>query len=227
MRQILLLIGSIFFISCSAGDKQGDQYVLWVNSSLTSCVGRAPARCLQVQKSEKLDPSTWETLQSAIEGFEYEEGYYYKIVVKEKQLDTSDLAEDAPSTTYTLLKTLEKRQDAKFGINDKWVCLKIKGEKISPDMEGSSPPQLEIQVGEKRYSGKDGCNNFSGGIIELDEKLIRFGVAAGTRMMCPDMRIPDLFNASLPEVRSWELKENSLHLFDAEGTEVMQLGKTD
>jgi heat shock protein HslJ len=227
MRQILLLLGSIVFLSCSVGDKQGDQYVLWVNSSLTSCVGRAPSKCLQVQKYDKLDPSAWETLQSAIEGFEYEPGYFYKIVVKERQLETGDLPEDSTSITYTLLKILEKKQDERFRINDQWEVLKIKEENIQPDMEGISTPQLEIHVGEMRYSGNDGCNNYNGGIIEMDEQLIRFGVAAATRMMCPEMRIPDLFNAILPEVKSWEVKENKLHLFNAEGTEVMQLKKSD
>ena len=102
----------------------------------------------------------------------------------------------------------EKIQDQKLRINASWTA-------------------IEINVGEMRYMGNDGCNNFNGGIIELDESIIRFGISAATRMMCMDMEIPDLFNTSLPEVLNWEIKENKLYLRDADGKEVMLLKKID
>jgi heat shock protein HslJ len=225
MKQFLFLFGSIILLSCSAGDKLGEKHVYWINSTKAPCVGRAPTSCLQVQKSENLDPSAWKSFQSSIIGFEYEPGYIYKIVVKERHLDPAELPADVSSIEYTLVEILEKREDMKMRINDIWEALQIREESILTKMEGISPPQLEIHVGEMRYMGNDGCNNYNGGIIELDETTIRFGIAAGTRMMCPDMHIPELFNSSLPEVQSWEIKENRLHLFNAEGKEVMQLKK--
>ena len=63
--------------------------------------------------------------------------------------------------------------------------------------------------------------------IELDESAIRFGIAAGTRMMCLDMKIPDLFNTTIPEVVSWRIKETRLQLYNAGGKEVMQLKALD
>lgn len=227
MKQFLFFLGSIILLSCSAGDKLGDKHVYWVNSTKVPCVGMAPTKCLQFQKSEILDPSAWKSFHATINGFDYEPGYIYKIVVRERNLDPADLPEDVSSIEYTLVEILEKRQDMKLRINDIWVLLKIKEETLSADVEAVSPPQLEIHVGEMRYMGKDGCNNFNGGIIELDEHTIRFGIAAGTRMMCPDMRIPDLFNSTLPEVLSWKIKENKLQLLDADGNELMQFKKTD
>jgi len=227
MKQFIFILASIVLLSCSARDKLGDKHIYWVNSSMVPCVGMAPASCLEVQRSETLDPAAWKAFQTTINGFEFEPGYIYKILVKERQLDPADLPADVSSIEYTLVEILEKRQDVKFTINDNWVALKIMAEPILDEMEGVSPPQLEIRVGEMRYRGKDGCNNFNGGLIELDEHTIRFGIAAGTRMMCSDMRIPDLFNSTLPDVLSWEIKENNLHLFDAEGNELMQFKKTD
>lgn len=115
----------------------------------------------------------------------------------------------------------------KLRVNDIWAAIVINGETLVADTVSLSLPQLEINVGEMRYKGSDGCNNFNGGIIELDKKTIRFGVAAGTRMMCMDMKIPDLFNRTLPEVMTWEIKKNRLHLFDTDGNELMQLKKID
>jgi hypothetical protein len=218
MKHFFFFLATIFFLSCSAGDKEADHYVYWVNSTKVSCVGLAPSKCLQVQKTDTLDPSAWETFYASIKGFEYEPGYIYKIVVKENHLDPAGLPADASSIEYTLAEILEKRQDMKFRINDIWVAFEINGETLQAD--GISLPQLEIKVGEMHYMGSDGCNNFNGGIIELDDQTIRFGVSAATRMMCMNMKIPDLFNTSLPE-------ENKLHLFNADGKELMQLKKID
>lgn len=227
MRHLFFLIGTIFFLACSADDKKQDQYVYWVNSTKVSCVGLASTKCLQIQKSETPDPSAWESFHGSIQGFEYEAGYIYKIVVKENHLDPADLPADASSIEYTLVEILEKRQDLKLRINDIWVAIEIKGEILPSEEDSISFPQLEINVGEMRYMGNDACNNYNGGIIELDDQTIRFGIAAGTRMMCMDMKIPDLFNTSLPEVLTWEIQENKLQLFDANGKEVMLLKKID
>jgi len=227
MKRLSFIIGIIFFLSCSAGDKKADQHVYWVNSTKVSCVGLAPSKCLQVQKAETLDSTEWETFHTSIKGFEYEPGYIYKIVVRETPLDPADRPADASSIEYTLVEILEKRQDMKLRINDTWVAIEINGETLLAEADGISLPQLEINVGEMHYTGSDACNNFNGGIIELDDHNIRFGVAAGTRMMCMDMKIPDLFNAILPEIVSWKVKENKLHLSNADGKELMQLKRID
>ena len=194
---------------------------------MVSCVGKAPSKCLQVQKSATPDPSAWETYHARIRGFEYEAGYFYKIRVKEVRPDTSDLPADIASMEYTMIEILERKQDKKFLINAAWSLTQINEISIPDHIEGTPIPRLEIQVGEMRYLGNDGCNNYSGGIIELEEHSIRFGVVALTRMMCPDMSIPDLFNTSLPGIRTWQIEENKLHLFNAEGIEVMLLRRSD
>lgn len=119
------------------------------------------------------------------------------------------------------------QQDRELKVNDSWIPIVINQESLLADTDGLSLPTLEINVAEMLYSGSDGCNNFNGGIVELDKKIIRFGVAAGTRMMCMDMNIPDLFNRTLPEVMTWEIKKEKLHLFDADGNELMQLKRSD
>lgn len=120
------------------------------------------------------------------------------------------------------------RQDRELKVNDSWIAVIINDEILVADTDDlTTLPTLDISVSEMRYSGSDGCNNFNGGIVELDEKTIRFGLAAATRMMCLEMKIPDLFNRTLPEVTRWEIKKEILHLFDADGNELMQLKKSD
>lgn len=227
MRHLFFLFGTIFFLACSTEDKKQEQHVYWINSTKVSCIGLAPTRCLQIQKSESLDPSAWESFPGSIHGFDYRAGYIYKIVVKERYLDPDDVPADASSIEYTLVEILEKRQDLKLRVNDIWVAIEIYGESLVTDADSITLPQLEINVADMRYMGNDACNQYNGGIIELDDQTIRFGIAAGTRMMCMDMRIPDLFNASLPEVTSWEINENNLKFSDTDGKEVMLLKLID
>jgi heat shock protein HslJ len=119
------------------------------------------------------------------------------------------------------------QQDMPLKLNDTWEVLVIDGETLMAETEGRSLPQLEIHSEEMKYTGSDGCNNIMGGIAELDKETIHFGLTAGTRMICLDMEIPDLFNRTLPEVHAWEIKQNRLHLFDADGNERMQLMRAD
>jgi heat shock protein HslJ len=227
MRHFLLFLISLIFLSCAAGGKQEEPYILWVNSSMSSCVGRAPVKCLVVQKTDTLDPEGWEIFQAEIKGFEFEAGYFYKLRVREDRPDAADPALEASSVIYTLVEILEKRQDMRFRIQGAWSLLRIKENELPVLTEGYATPRLEIRVGDMSYLGNDGCNNYMGGLMELDEQSIRFGVSAGTRMMCENMEVPDLFNASLSGIRTWEIKNERLHLFDAEGKEVMLLKLID
>jgi heat shock protein HslJ len=110
-----------------------------------------------------------------------------------------------------------------------WVLSNIDGKDLS-DFEGSAPsgiPTLEIKVNEMQYSGNDGCNNYFGGITELDETIIKFGIGGATRMMCENMEVPDIFNQTLPLVASYKIENLELVLFDKEEQVVMQLKTTE
>jgi heat shock protein HslJ len=110
-----------------------------------------------------------------------------------------------------------------------WVLSSIDGKDLS-DFEGSAPsgiPTLEIKVSEMQYSGNDGCNNYFGGITELDGTIIIFGIGGATRMMCENMEVPDQFNRTLPLVASYKIENLELVLLDKEEQVVMLLKTTD
>ena len=230
MKNPMLFALAILLVQCAGSDQPGpDEYIYWVNSLKVPCSGAGPAHCLQVQKAETPDPTRWESFYAPISGFEFEAGYICKLIVKETELDPSELPADASSVAYTLVKTLEKVQDKRVVLNDIWVLESLNGKLLDPVQlnDPSGLPQLEIHVGEMKYNGNDGCNNYFGGLIELDENTLRFGIGAGTRMMCQRMEIPDEFNRTLPEVNGYKVSGMTLQLFDLEGRELMQLKKVD
>lgn len=51
-----------------------------------------------------------------VDGFEYQEGYEYLIVVRAETQDMDNLPEDSPSVMYTLLKIISKEKKQSEGI---------------------------------------------------------------------------------------------------------------
>ena len=124
---------------------------------------------------------------------------------------------------------LEEKQDKKILLNDIWIATSIGGTaiNINPETDGIEAPMMEIKLADMQYTGTDGCNRFMGGITELDEESIHFGIATGTRKMCMDMMIPDQFNKALPLVASYKQEDLILTLFNEEGEELIQFKKVD
>lgn len=230
MHKQMLLLVMLFLTACSGEGRNGpDLHIYWINGLKVPCTGVGPMHCLQVQQGETPDPSAWKPFYGTIKGFEFEAGFLYKIVVREKQLDAAKVPADASSIEYTLVKIVEKRPDLRVRLHDIWIVSSLEGKEIKPGTDGLLPelPRLEIRVDEMKYYGNDGCNNLTGGIIELDDSTLKFGVAAGTRKMCRNMQIPDQFNPILQEVASYKINNRKLFLYDIKGEELMQLQKTD
>lgn len=230
MKFVIPVLISLLLLTKACSSQPGpDEYIYWVNSTKVPCVGVAPTNCLQVFKGEILDPTEWEFFHAPIDGFEFEPGYLYKLLLREETLAGEELPADASSIRYTLVKILQKEKDKRLVLNHEWVLEILNGKavKAGADTELSERPRLEIHVGEMKYMGNDGCNNYFGGIIEMDEASIRFGIGAGTRRMCPDMQVADEYNRRLPEVTSYKVEGQTLHLFDADGIELMQFQRMD
>ncbi len=100
-------------------------------------------------------------LYSQIEGFEYQPGFIYKLKVKEEKM--RDVPADASSIKYTLLKVLEKKEDARLKLSGNWEAVKINGSVIKmPRIRGAGViPHLNIDINEMQISGSDGCNNLT------------------------------------------------------------------
>jgi len=111
-------------------------------------------------------------------------------------------------------------------LHDIWALHSINGEEYTNGMS-QKHPTLEIFVEDKRVSGNDGCNNLMGGIETLTATELKFGMLAGTKMMCRDMRITDAFGQALGKVHYYTLEDLKLSLQDKDHNELMVLRKVD
>ena len=222
----LLLLLPALVASCGpAKDEKVDTVTYRINSYRVPCTGVAPMECLQVQREGSED---WELFYSAIEGFQFEPGYLYRIRVREEKLDPARVPADASSIKYTLVSVEEKVPDPKLRINDIWVLREMEGREVGEEaLSGElQRPYIEFHLRDNRFMGTDGCNTFRGAIESVGETKLSLGPAMSTRMACPDMALPDAFLKLLSRVDSYRLAELDLILMEG-STELLRFRKTD
>jgi hypothetical protein len=148
----LLILG---MISCKTATKNNAlntvEKTFWINSAKLPCQGVGPMSCLQVQDGEKIEEGRWQNFFSNIEGFEYEPGNIYKIVVAVEQLPPP-IPADASSLRYRLVKVISKTADKTLAITDIWLVEKV-GEYEKPKGMGDKSLTFEFNASERRMFG--------------------------------------------------------------------------
>lgn len=216
--------------SCGDSKEESPKTVTYyVNSAKVECEGAGKMQCLQIKKGETMPESDWSNFYGTIEGFDYQQGYTYKISVKEETLDPAKVPADASTIKYTLVEVLEKKQDPTFRLHDIWALRAINCEDIfsETNKKPSKQPTLEIFVAEKRIGGTDGCNSIFGSIENVTATDISFSKIGGTKMACPYMEIPNTFNQKLSTVTNYKIENLHLYLYNAQKEEVLKFVKVD
>ncbi len=223
MKNLACSFAMLLFTACSSTLSIEKTY--WVNSKKVDCVGVAPMKCLQIQKGNSIQAGKWEYLYSNIEGFDFEEGFQYKLLVEEEETPKDEVPADGSSIKYTLVKVLEKNLDNKFRLHDIWALEAIDEEDI--DINNENLPNLEINLTESRVMGSDGCNRYVGKIETADRESIQFGNLSGTRKACPEMELPNSFNQAMMLVASYKVEDLKLYLYDEDKKEILRFRKVD
>ncbi len=218
LKIILITTMSIFLFNCESGAKDS---IYLVNSYKVSC-GTHKETCLQIGKGEDFQNVDWENFKSKISGFDYQEGYLYKIKVKEESVQ--DSLSGTSVIKYTLVKTILKKEDEKLKLNGSWEAFKINGSIIKqPRIVGAGGiPELHIDIEQMKITGTDNCNNFRGMIKQFNETEIAWGPLVNTRKICPDMSTPNRFNKAMEAVKTYKFKGDNLILTDKKGNELFE-----
>jgi len=198
--RILTIISLLLFcFSCSEDSKK----VFYIADAKVDCTGVTPQKCLQI-KEEGI--TEWTYFYSNIDGFDYEEGFFYKIKVRVTEVENPPA--DASSLKYTLIEILEKSKAPLTIDKGSWMVTRIK------DMDNlSRNPFIQIDTSKEEISGNTGCNRFSGK-IEVNNNKIAFTEVSSTKMMCKNIEIENAFLAALDNTKSYTLKGEKLQLLD-------------
>jgi heat shock protein HslJ len=217
--------------SCSADSIGATTEVIYhVNSFRVPCTGVAPMSCLQVKRGDPAD-GEWQNFYAQIEGFEYQPGNLYRLLVRQTNLPPEAVPADASSIRYELVEILEQVPDPRLEIHDIWVVERIEG----ADRDNSDPasmtaqPYIEFNIPRGEYLGNDGCNAIRGEVQVLTPQELRLGQATSTDAVgsCDDGLLQSKLLRALDGVAYWRRDGLRLALLDADEVVLIVLRKTD
>ncbi len=191
--------------------------VYWVNGKKTDCAGIGKKGCLEMQKGEIKNPQNWQAFTEPIEGFNYEEGYVYKLLINEEQTAGNRTITNAEAKKYKLVRVIEKAYEPKLLLNDKWVLEKINTRTVS----SPNPPGIEFNLDLKKMSANDGCNIFVSEIKSVIDNKIFLGNVVGTKKLCEDMTLANEFNPLLSRINFYKIENHKLVISDKDNKEIL------
>ena len=185
--------------SCSKNNSK----IIYIADSLIDCVGIAPQKCLQIKEEHKTD---WSSFYDQIEGFDYKEGFFYKIKVAVILADNPPA--DGSSLKYKLLEILDKSKTPLNLDQGSWLVTRLK------DMDSfGRNPFIKIDLAQNEINGNTSCNRFSAKIAVVNSK-VEISEVSSTKMTCRDAKVESLFLDALKKVSAYTLHDDKLQLLD-------------
>lgn len=126
---------------------------------------------------------------------------------------------DAAHVATTPMKAEASKPDASF-VNTYWKLLEMNGK---PAALGAGEKEISLVTGggENHVHGFSGCNRFSGGYKQNNDRL-EFGNLATTRMACADsMELESAFLDALNRVRRYSIQGERLTLYDEQSQSIL------
>ena len=227
---ILVLLVSIA-AGCGAQDTpkkdQGEVMTVFVGPELVDCEGEGPQKCMLVRENQEDD---WNLFYDQIDGFYYEEGHNYEIVVRVENIPNPPAG--GSSIRWALVDVISKTPVEKATGTSSlegtlWVMEEYR------DSEGNlvpSPPEITVtaEFSDGKVSGSSGCNSYSGS-YEVNGDRIEFGLFASTMMACPEprMALESGVLSALGSSTRFEVNDSSLTLMNDSGEVLVRFSASE
>ncbi len=222
IQGFMVILAGLLWTSCGTTQK-ANETTMWINSQRVDCTGVGRMKCMQIQEGEKLETGKWKSFYSQIEGFDFEEGYLYKLKIKKEELDPATVPADASSIKYSLVEIVSKEKVISLG--GEWVAISINRKTIASRDENMKMPTITLEETSKKITGFSGCNNLVGTFETTGENGFKVGNVASTRKMCPTPNVESDFLKALNTAATYTVSEKRLVFFGAEGAEVLSFSR--
>lgn len=186
---IVSLILVVLLASCAGADTTSTMVTMLVAPELADCVGEGPQKCMKIKYDQDED---WRFFYSQIEGFDYEEGYRYTLLVD--KLEVKDPPQGGSSLRYVLVEIVEKVEErveepmslAVFE-DTNWA---LTGLGRSDDLKGvleKIEVSFKYDTATGQAVGSGGCNRYFGDMtVDPEAKTVSVGFLGLTRMACQE-----------------------------------------
>ena len=201
---------------------EGEQKTIYVGPELVDCVGVAPQKCMQVKENPE---DEYILFYDQIEGFEYEEGSEYQLIISEEQVE--DPPADASSIKWTLVSVESKEpvadSDTVQLVGTDWLLdsyLTQEGEMVEPLAGTYTSAYFE----DGQVNGKASCNGYFGG-YQVEGNSISIGPLASTEMFCGNppgvMDQEFAFLSAMGSAADYAIEGEQLFISDADGATIL------
>ena len=201
---------------------EGEMKTIYVGRELVDCVGVANQKCLLVKENPEEE---YTLFYDQIEGFEYEKGYEYELLVQEEQVENPPA--DASSIRWVLVSVESKEpagdMDAVQLEGTEWILksyLNQEGQLVEPLAGTFTSANFE----DGQVNGNASCNNYFGG-YEVDGSSLSMGPLASTEMFCgnpPGVMDQEMaFLSAMGSAAEFKIDAGQLVLFDKAGETIL------
>ena len=206
-KTISLLLVMFLLTSCDTTK------TIYVGPSLVDCEGASTQKCMQVKEAKEDD---WTLFYDQIEGFDYKEGYTYKMDVTVNKVKNPPA--DGSLLKYKLIKLIyqelsENKTDIAQSLEGSWKVESIVGLKLL-----ATQPSMTFKEGQ--LSGNAACNRY-GTSFKIEGNSISFGLPIATKMMCSNMKIEKAFFSCLSQAASYKILNDKLIIYSKDQTELI------
>lgn len=188
-----ILVLAFFFSSCQK------EKVIFIADHFGEC----ESQCLLVRENEQ---DKWSNFSENIEGFEYKEGYNYKLKVKIEKKNSK--------VTYSLVEILSKTKTTSTNTvenQEKWLVTKIEG------FENKTIKTPSFTIKDNIIKGATGCNSFGGDLQFNKTGVFKVGKLRFTKMYCQEyMTLENAFSSALSKATHYKLIKGKMLFFNSE-----------
>ncbi len=195
--KIYYIIIILIVVSCNNPKEE----IFWVSGFKNE---KNNVSTLLIQKSDTLKSENFVSLNKNIDGFNFEEGYLKKIIVK--------VHEDK----YALIKELEKKKDYRVSLNGKW--------KLEIEKDTLLNPTLNIMLGKMYLNGNSYCNNYKGNIQFIGFNSVKFDKINSTKKFCKLLSKEEKYLNKLGQIETYLIKGNYLYFYN-KGNKILSFKK--
>ena len=207
---IFILCCSFILNSCviqKSNNTQNRKQVLILGPETKKCdAGAMQKECYQVKWSE--EQTIWEDFYNEIEGFSYESGYVYKLLVSVETINNP--AADASTLHYSLIRVLERKSICNNPITESEVLLLLKEKGLLLFPIGVSKSEI-ASTASYQPKANFNANNCTWTVSSSTYKPSTFeGECANTNGCTPEIRLTVQVNAKTSMVMK-QIEERILH----------------
>lgn len=198
---LVLLFCGLWFASCQLGSSDK---IIYVNTAFKDSATAPSQKYIQIKTDLH---GKWTSLPGEIEGFDYQQGHFYKLKVSENP------AVEGIVPSYALVELLEKSETPLTLDNGYWIVVSM--------LDGTKFPRTPVfSISENNIEGNTSCNKFSG-ILDISAETFKTSIVKSTDMGCNTLPVEKLFLETLQRVERYHIKGDSLLLRDGHNKKIM------